>query len=57
MNSIADYKDAGSNVLKKYWVGQGSLVVRGGCDYSQSKDTPLEEEERLKLFALMRLQR
>ncbi|ENN82303.1 hypothetical protein YQE_01321, partial [Dendroctonus ponderosae] len=56
LNSIADYKDTNSNVLKKYWVGQGSLVVRGGCDYSQSKDAPLEEEERLKLFALMRLQ-
>ncbi|CAH1124128.1 unnamed protein product [Ceutorhynchus assimilis] len=56
LNSIYDYNDTKSNLLKKYWVGRGSLVVKGGCDYSQIKDSSSEEVERLKLFAIMRLQ-
>lgn len=56
LTAAADYVDPQTDVLKKYWVGRGTLVVKGGCDYSQGKDAPTDEEERLKLFALMRLQ-
>ncbi|XP_066141105.1 putative ATP-dependent RNA helicase DHX57 [Euwallacea fornicatus] len=56
LNHISDYSDTNCNVLKKYWVGRGNLVVKGGCDYSQTRDGPVDEVERLKLFALMRLQ-
>ncbi|XP_050298612.1 putative ATP-dependent RNA helicase DHX57 [Anthonomus grandis grandis] len=56
LGSISAYEDTKSNLLKKYWVGRGNLVVKGGCDYSQIKEGSSEEEERLKMFALMRLQ-
>ncbi|XP_057650908.1 putative ATP-dependent RNA helicase DHX57 [Diorhabda carinulata] len=56
LNSASDYEESKSNLLRKYWVGQGSLVVKGGIDFSQSKDEPKEEAERLKQFALMRLE-
>lgn len=57
MKSASDYEEITSNVLRKYWVGQGSLVVKGGCDFSQFKDGPTEELERIKQFGLMRLER
>ncbi|KAL1506304.1 hypothetical protein ABEB36_005693 [Hypothenemus hampei] len=53
LNTIDDYEDNKSFLLKKYSVG---LVVKGGCDYSQNKDTPQGDEERLRKFAVMRLQ-
>ncbi|XP_030760965.1 putative ATP-dependent RNA helicase DHX57 isoform X2 [Sitophilus oryzae] len=55
LNSIDDYSDTRSNLLKKYWVGQGSLVVRGVCDYSQVRSDQEHEEERLRSFGIMRL--
>lgn len=56
LSDASSYTDIQTDFLRKYWVGRGSLVVKGGCDYSQGKDAPTDEEERLKLFALMRLQ-
>ncbi|XP_018560906.1 putative ATP-dependent RNA helicase DHX57 [Anoplophora glabripennis] len=56
LKSASDYEEVTSNVLRKYWVGQGSLVVKGGCDFSQFKDGPTEELERIKQFGLMRLE-
>lgn len=57
LNDSSDYKDNKSNLLKKYWVERGSLVVKGGFDFSMSKDEPTEEFERLKQFGLLRLER
>ncbi|XP_028140776.1 putative ATP-dependent RNA helicase DHX57 isoform X1 [Diabrotica virgifera virgifera] len=56
LSDISDYEESNSNLLKRYWVGQGSLVVKGGVDFSQSRDQPEEEAERLKQFGLMRLE-
>lgn len=53
----SEYSDIKSNIHKKYWIGQGNLVIKGGFDYSQFKDGPTEEYERLKQFALLRLER
>ncbi|XP_060531487.1 putative ATP-dependent RNA helicase DHX57 [Cylas formicarius] len=55
LKDASSYVDTNTNILKKYWVGRGSLVVKGGFDFSQSKDKPSEEVERLKQFALLRL--
>lgn len=57
MNDSSDYEENKSNLLKKYWVERGSLVVQGGYDFSSSKDEPTEEFERLKQFGLLRLER
>ncbi|KAJ8919592.1 hypothetical protein NQ315_002214 [Exocentrus adspersus] len=57
LKSATDYEEVRSNVLKKYWVGQGSLVVKGGCDFSQYKnDSSSEELDRLREFGLLRLE-
>ncbi|KAG5861458.1 hypothetical protein JTB14_028373 [Gonioctena quinquepunctata] len=56
LNDVSSYEETKSNMLKKYWVGQGTLVVKGGFDFSNSKDEPTEEIDRLRQFALMRLE-
>ncbi|XP_023013378.1 putative ATP-dependent RNA helicase DHX57 [Leptinotarsa decemlineata] len=56
LKDASAYEEETSNLLKKYWVGQGSLVVKGGFDFSQSKDEPTDESDRLKQFGLMRLE-
>lgn len=57
LNDVSAYGEVKNNFLKKYWVDQGSLVVKGGFDYSQIKDAPTEELDRLRQFGLMRLER
>lgn len=57
MKDASAYQDEHSNLTKKFWVGQGTLVVKGGCDFSKSVDTDIDEIDRLKKFALVRLER
>ncbi|CAG9856904.1 unnamed protein product [Phyllotreta striolata] len=56
LNDSSSYKETKSNLLKKYWVGQGSLIVKGGVDFSQHKDKSTEEADRLRQFGLLRLE-
>lgn len=56
-NDISKYEEKGNIYMKKYWVERGNLVVKGGFDYSQVKDGPEDEAEKLKVFALLRLER
>ncbi|KAJ8972925.1 hypothetical protein NQ317_014875 [Molorchus minor] len=57
LKDASAYEEGHSNLLRKYWVGRGSLVVKGGCNFSMNKDEPEEESERLRHFGLMRLER
>lgn len=54
---MSTYENKDSKFMKKYWVERGNLIVKGGIDYSQSKDEPEDELERLKVFKLLRLER
>lgn len=56
LKDASAYQDEHSNLTKKFWVGQGTLVVKGGCDFSKSIDTDIDEIDRLKKFALVRLE-
>ncbi|XP_044748231.1 putative ATP-dependent RNA helicase DHX57 [Coccinella septempunctata] len=56
LKDISAYQDVNSNLGKKFWVGQGTLVVKGGCDFSKTVDTAVHETDRLKQFALFRLE-
>ncbi|KAL3267515.1 hypothetical protein HHI36_011638 [Cryptolaemus montrouzieri] len=56
LKDASDYRDEKSNLGKKFWVDQGSLVVKGGCNFSQNQDTAVDESDRLKQFALFRLE-
>lgn len=57
MKDASAYEDEESNLGKKFWVGQGTLVVKGGCDFSKTTETAVDELDRLKQFALFRLER
>lgn len=56
-SDASQYEDSDNKFIKKYWVERGNLVIKGATDYSQSKNTPQDEAEKLKVFALMRLER
>ncbi|CAG9819856.1 unnamed protein product [Phaedon cochleariae] len=55
-SAASSYEESKSNLLKKYWVGRGSLIVKGVTNFSQYKDEPTEEQERLKQYSLLRLE-
>ncbi|KAF7269128.1 hypothetical protein GWI33_017818 [Rhynchophorus ferrugineus] len=55
LKSILDYENTKTDVLKRYWVGQGNLLVRGGCDYSQIRENCDNVADLLKSFGVMRL--
>lgn len=57
LNDSSDYKENRSNILRKYWTEQSSLVVKGGYDFSTFRDEPTEESERIRQFGLLRLER
>ncbi|KAK9870829.1 hypothetical protein WA026_009793 [Henosepilachna vigintioctopunctata] len=56
LNDASAYQDEKSNLGKKFWLGQGNLVVKGGCDFSQNSITSENESDRLKQFALFRVE-
>ncbi|CAH0561131.1 unnamed protein product [Brassicogethes aeneus] len=56
LSEASAYEESKLNFGKKFWIGRGSLVVKGVVDYSQNKDKPTEEDDRLREFALLRLQ-
>lgn len=51
------YENKDNSFIKKYWVERGNLIVKGGINYSQMKDEPEDDLERLKVFQLLRLER
>lgn len=51
------YENSDNKFFKKYLVERGNLVIKGATNYSQIKDTPEDEAEKLKIFALLRLER
>ncbi|EFA01881.1 putative ATP-dependent RNA helicase DHX57 [Tribolium castaneum] len=55
LKDASDYKDVKTNLGKKYWLGQSNLIIKGACDFSKIEDETYEED-RLKQFALMRLE-
>lgn len=56
MNVASAYEDKDSKFMKKYWSQSSSLVVKGGCDFSQNSNGTVDDFERLKVFALLRLE-
>lgn len=52
----SSYTDMGAPCNKKYWLETGTLIVKGGFDYSNVKSEDESEEDRLKMFAVMRLE-
>lgn len=56
LKGASDYEDVKTNLGKKFWLGQSNLVIKGACDFSKIGDDTYEQD-RLKQFALMRLER
>lgn len=49
------YEDTGPSFSKKYFMEKDNLVIKGVFDYSKNNE-PESEEERLRMFALLRLE-
>lgn len=56
LKDASEYENESKNLAKKYWLGYDNLVIKGACDFSKN-DEPGYEGDRLKQFALLRLER
>jgi hypothetical protein len=56
LKEASAYEDVKANLGKKYWLGHGNLIIKGAVNFAKL-DQETHEEDRLKHFALMRLER
>ncbi|XP_055641753.1 putative ATP-dependent RNA helicase DHX57 [Toxorhynchites rutilus septentrionalis] len=55
LGDISKYEDKGGRMKKAYWQDRGNLIVQGGCDFSHVKKTGDSNEDKFRLFALIKL--
>lgn len=56
LGKISDYKDFGSKIKSGYWKERGQLVIQGGCDYSNVPNQGQSGDDRMRLYAIMKLE-
>ncbi|XP_067636192.1 putative ATP-dependent RNA helicase DHX57 [Eurosta solidaginis] len=56
LNDASIYSDRGGQMKKAYWEDRGTLVVQSVTNFSASKESDKNPEDRLRRFALLKLE-
>ncbi|XP_055546685.1 putative ATP-dependent RNA helicase DHX57 [Wyeomyia smithii] len=56
LGDISLYEDKGGRMKKAYWQDRGNLVIQGGCDYSNVRKTANGNEDKFRMYALIKLE-
>ncbi|XP_053697637.1 putative ATP-dependent RNA helicase DHX57 [Sabethes cyaneus] len=56
LGDISMHEDKGGRMKKAYWKDRGNLIVQGGCDYSNARKTANGNEDKFRMYALIKLE-
>ncbi|XP_053681355.1 putative ATP-dependent RNA helicase DHX57 [Anopheles nili] len=56
LGDISKYEDKGGRMKKAFWQDRGNLVIQGGFDYSNAPRTGNSNEDKFRMYAVMKLQ-
>uniref|UniRef100_A0A182QUK8 RNA helicase n=1 Tax=Anopheles farauti TaxID=69004 RepID=A0A182QUK8_9DIPT len=55
LGDISKYEDKGGRMKKGFWQDRGNLVVQGGFDFSNMPRTGNSNEDKFRMYAIMKL--
>ncbi|XP_041765318.1 putative ATP-dependent RNA helicase DHX57 [Anopheles merus] len=55
LGDISKYEDKGGRMKKGFWQDRGNLVIQGGFDYSNIPRTGNSNEDKFRMYAVMKL--